>query len=179
MRILNGQSRRAALAALAIGLALVGIARAQEDGGGANVFSSGIIEGMVARCVNGVETPARAIAVGVEGGSPQLARTDDTGGFLLALPPGQYTITATAADGFASRPYVPVEVGETLDIGILDIGGGVAGCGLADEVTAPMLPTFTPTAMPTLEPPTPTPTAVPIPTPTPEPMPDENAAPPE
>jgi hypothetical protein len=60
---------------------------------------------------------------------------------------------------------VPVEQGETLDIGILDIGGGVAGCGPAEEVTAPVLPTFTPTALPTIAPPTPTPapTATPVP----------------
>src|SRR6266508_2445109 len=163
MRHLKGHPAHAALAALAIALALFGVAHAQEDtgGGGPNVFAQGIIEGMVARCVNGVETPAKAVAIGVEGGSPQLTKTDDSGGFFLSLPPGNYTITATSSDGFASRPYVPVEVGETLDIGILDIGGGVAGCAPADEVNAPVLPTFTPTPTVTPEPPTPTPTATP------------------
>src|SRR4051794_21422754 len=109
-----------ALLALAVGLALFSVARAQEEGGGFS--TSGLIQGSVARCVNGVETPARGVSIGVEGGSSQIARTNDDGGFFISLPAGTYTVTATSADGFASRPYVPVEQGETLDIGILDIG---------------------------------------------------------
>jgi len=171
MRPLSRTSGRAALSALALGLALFSVARAQDEGFG----QQGLIQGAVARCVNGVETPASNVDVGIEGGSSRLARTGDDGGFFLSLPPGTYTITATAPDGFASRPYVPVEAGSglPLDIGILDIGGGVAGCGLPEDVTAPALPTFTPTAVATAVAPTPTPppppTATPVPAPAPAP----------
>jgi hypothetical protein len=172
----------AALWAIAVGLALCGVASAQQDtgGGGDNgqpqFGNFGLVAGQVARCVNGAELPASNVAVGVDGGSSQLARTDDGGMFLITLPPGQYTVIATADDGGAMRPYVPVEVGEVLDIGILDIGGGLAGCGTTDAVTLPALPTFTPAPTPTVEP-TPTPTATPTPpppTPTPEPTPSED-----
>src|SRR3954471_23637277 len=108
MRLLTGNPGRAALSALALGLALFSVARAQDDTG---VQQGGLVEGAVARCVNGVETPAPNVDVGIEGGSGKLARTGEDGGFFLALPPGTYTITATAPDGFASRPYVPVEAG--------------------------------------------------------------------
>jgi hypothetical protein len=75
------------------------------------------------------------------------------------LPPGQYTIIATATDGTASRQYVPVETGQSLDIGVLDVGGGVAGCGPDSDITAPILPTFTPvpTALPVVATPIPAP----------------------
>lgn len=169
MRPFIGIPGRAALSALALGLALFSVARAQDSGG---ISQGGLVEGAVARCINGVETPAPNVDVGIEGGSSKLARTGDDGGFFLSLPPGTYTITATAPDGFASRPYVPVEAGSgfPIDIGILDIGGGVAGCGLPDQVTAPALPTFTPTAVATAVPPTatpvpPPPTATPVPAP--------------
>ena len=108
----------------------------------------GVVTGEVARCVNGAEQPAAQVAVGVDGGSASLARTDANGQFLLALPAGQYTVIATASDGTASRQYVPVEGGQSLDIGVLDIGGGVAGCGPDSDITAPVLPTFTPTPLP-------------------------------
>jgi hypothetical protein len=179
VRHLIKQSGSAALLALASGLALFSVASAQDSGGGNNaqpVFG-GLIEGVVMRCVNGAETPAVGVMIGVEGGSAQLAKTDDGGNFILSLPPGTYTITATASDGFASRPFVPVDQGETLDMGILDIGGGVAGCGPAEDVVAPVLPTFTPTAAATAVPPTATPTvAPPPPTATPVPAPAEGGA---
>ena len=159
----------ASMMALAIGLAAHGVARAQGD---APVSLVGVVTGMVAYCVNGAEQPAAQVAVGVEGGSASLAHTDANGEFLLALNAGQYTVIATASDGTASRPYVPVEGGQALDIGILDIGGGVAGCGPDSDITAPVLPTFTSTpAAPTPAPPTPVPTAQPVPSSTPAPEP--------
>ena len=181
MQHLSRLSAPAALWAIAVGLALCGVANAQQDTGGggdagqSQIGNFGLVQGQVARCVNGAEVPAKNVAVGVDGGSSQLARTDDNGLFLISLPAGQYTVIATADDGAATRPYVPVEVGELLDIGILDIGGGLAGCGTGDAVTQPALPTFTPTPTPTVEP-TATPTATPAPTatPTPEPMPSED-----
>src|SRR4051794_33447336 len=108
MHRIIGLRSHAALLALALGLALFSVARAQEEGG---FGTAGLIQGVVARCVNGVETPARGVSIGVEGGSAQLTRTNEDGGFFVSLPAGTYTITATAADGFASRPYVPVEQG--------------------------------------------------------------------
>ena len=88
-------------------------------------------------------------------------------GSSCRCPRAQYTITATAPTASASRPYVPVEAGSglPLDIGILDLGGGVAGCGRPISVTAPVLPTFTPTAAPTAVPAVPPPTPTPVPPP--------------
>jgi hypothetical protein len=152
MRHVARQGLNASTFALAVGFVLVGVAAAQAGG----TSGSGLVIGEVARCVNGAEQPAPQVNVGVEGGDASLVKTDPGGQFFLALPPGQYTVIATASDGTATRPYVPVEAGQSLDIGILDIGGGVAGCGPASDMTAPILPTFTPTAQATALPATPT-----------------------
>src|ERR1700738_800147 len=146
MKIMAGQRLSACAMALAVGLALHGIAIAQADQPAGDV---GIVTGEVARCVNGAEQPAAQVAIGVEGGGASLVRTDSGGEFFLPLPPGQYTVIATANDGTASRQYIPVEAGQSVDIGVLDIGGGVAGCGPDSDITAPVLPTFTPTPTPT------------------------------
>jgi hypothetical protein len=141
--------------ALSVGLALTGVSLAQELG---QSSSAGLIMGEVDRCINGAELPASQVAVGIQDGSANMTRTDDNGQFVVVLPPGEYTIVANASDGTsANRQYVPVEAGESLDIGILDLGGGLGGCGSADEVTAPVMPTFTPTATDVPVPPTPTP----------------------
>jgi hypothetical protein len=167
----------ASVAALALGLVLTGVVSAQET-----VQSPGLVIGQVARCVNGNEMPAAGIPVGVEGGGANLAQTDSTGAFLLALPPGSYTIVIVA-EGGANRQYVPVETGTVLDIGILDLGGGLAGCGPDEIISAPVVPTFTPTAAPVQVVPTatPLPTATPVPPPVPaqpveEPVPVEEPA---
>jgi hypothetical protein len=164
MTRMTRNSLSASLLALVLGFNSYGLASAQ-DGTPADV---GLIVGEVARCVNGAEQAAEQVSVGVEGGGSSLARTDSGGQFFLSLPPGQYTITATAADGSASRQYVPVEAGQALDIGILDLGGGVAGCGPDAAITAPILPTFTPTMTPVPVVATPTPQPAPA-TPTPAP----------
>jgi hypothetical protein len=171
MRNMTGTHLGASVVALALGLVLTGVVSAQET-----VQSPGLVIGQVARCVNGNETPAAGIAVGVEGGGANLAQTDSTGAFLLALPPGSYTIVIVA-EGGANRQYVPVEPGTVLDIGILDLGGGLAGCGPDEIVTAPVVPTFTPTAVPVEVVPTatPLPTATPVPTPVPAPAVEEPA----
>lgn len=156
--------------ALAAGLLLAGVVGAQEEPSPS--ATAGVIIGMVARCATGLEQPAAQVAVGVDGGSGTLARTDAAGQFAIALPPGQYTVVATAADGNATRPYVPVEAGAALDIGVLDIGGGVAGCGPDLETEAPALPTVTPTGVPDAPTATPVPQATPQPTATPQ-TPDE------
>jgi hypothetical protein len=174
MTQMTRSSLSASLIALTLGFSSFGLASAQDGMPG----DMGLIVGEVARCVNGAEQAADQASVGVEGGGASLARTDAGGQFFLSLPPGQYTITATAADGSASRQYVPVEAGQALDIGILDLGGGVAGCGPDAAITAPILPTFTPTMTPvpvvatptvvaTLQPETPTPAPAPATEPTP------------
>jgi hypothetical protein len=172
MRIIARQRLSASALALAVGLAVHGVASAQ---GNAPQADPGMLTGEVARCVNGAEQPAAQVSIGIDGGGASLVRTDSNGVFILALPPGQYTVIATASDGTATRQYVPVETGEALDIGTLDIGGGVAGCGPDSDITAPVLPTLVATPVPTVQP-TPAPlaataipTALPIPSPTPAP----------
>lgn len=148
------------LVALGLGLASFGAARAQQ----AQPSATGLVMGEVDKCAGGTETPVPGVYVGVAGGEPNMARTDPTGQFVLALLPGQYTVQAAADDGTsASRPYVPVEADSSLDIGVLELAGGCAGNDIqAPPAPAPAQPTVAPTATP--EPPTPeppTPTAVP------------------
>jgi hypothetical protein len=176
MKHLAGQSLTAGAVALALALSLIGTAIAQQAQGVPPADQPpGLIEGDVVRCVNGAQQPAVGASVGVEGGSMS-GRTDGDGHFFLSLPPGQFNVVAATADGSASR-YVPVDSGQLLDIGILEIGGGMAGCGPDTDIVAPVLPTFTPTATavpapPTATPaPTPQPTATPIPEPPAEPEP--------
>jgi len=166
MRFMTRQRVGASAAAFAVGLALHGIAAAQGNPPAAGT-EAGMVTGQVDRCINGAELPAPQVVVGIEGGGA-LARTDSNGEFILALPPGQYNVVATASDGTASRLYIPVAGGQALDIGILDIGGGVAGCGPDADITAPVLPTLAPTVVATPEPtvvPTLVPTAIPTPAP--------------
>jgi hypothetical protein len=163
-----GQGLSASVIALAVGLALLGVARAQDEGPPAN---AGILTGEVARCLNGAEMPAANVAVGVDGGPARLGMTNANGEFFFAVPAGQYTVIASADDGTnASRQYVPVTGGEVLDIGVLDLGGGAAGCAPDADVTAPVLPTFTATPLATAVPPTATPAAEALPTATPMPV---------
>lgn len=161
----------ASIVALAVGFGLLGIAQAEQL---AQAPGAGLVTGEVARCVNGAEVAAVSIPVGVDG-QGVLTRTDANGLFSLALQPGQYTVTATAPDGStASRQYVPVAAGQQLDIGSLDLGAGIGGCGEPDLAPpAPAAAQPTPTAVaaqatPTVVAPTPTavaaqPTAVPTP----------------
>ena len=166
MRQTRPRGLTAGASALALGLLFAGVATAQ-DVPAAPSQSSGLIIGMVARCVTGVEQPAVGVAVGLDGGAGNLVRTDSGGQFALALPPGQYTVVATADDGTAIRPYVAVEAGAALDIGVLDIGGGFSGCGPEADSEPSPAPTVAPTAIPDVATATPVPTALPSPTPTP------------
>ncbi len=146
--------------ALAVVLALgsMSVAAAQQS----PPTGLGVLVGEVALCTNNQETPAANVAVGVDGGQADLARTDSKGEFSINLAPGQYTVVATADDGTtASRFGVPVQSGQTLDIGILDLGAGVTGCGFDTDVPAAPLasPTATPTTPPLLPTITPTPSS--------------------
>jgi hypothetical protein len=160
--------------ALSLGLTVVTVVHAQEA-----PISAGIVLGEVDRCNSGTETPVGGVNVGIDGGSGNLAKTDQGGQFVLNLAAGTYTVVATADDGSTvSRPYVPVEGGEAIDIGIMDLGGGLGGCGTDASVTGPALPTFTPTAIVTVEPtsaPAPA-TATPVP-PAPTPTVEATAVP--
>jgi hypothetical protein len=147
--------------ALAFALGTGGVAGAQSEG---TPSDKGIVVGEVDRCVNGAESPAVNVAVGVQEGSPSMTRTDNSGQFILALVPGQYTVIATGDDGSgAMRPYVPVSLGQEIDIGNLDLGAGFGGCG--DDSGGPVAPPAQSAAPATATPVPPTPTAV-LPTPT-------------
>jgi hypothetical protein len=172
MKHMAGRGLTASAVALVVALSLNAIATAQQDQVppiGDPSQAPGLLEGAVIRCVNGAQQPAVGAAVGVEGGS-LTAKTDQDGHFFLALPPGQWTVVAVTSDGSASRPYVPVESNQLLEIGVLEIGGGMAGCGPDSDLVAPVLPTFTPTATAVPEAPTPTPAPTAQATPTPMPM---------
>ncbi len=162
---------------LGLGLVFSGVAYAQQT----QSQPAGVILGEVDRCNGGNETPAPGVSVGIDGGPAKLAMTDSTGEFVLNVAAGTYTVIATADDGStASRQYVPVEGGISIDIGVIDLGGGVTGCGGFDSGPAPApapaqaQPTLTPTAIPTVVPTLPPPTNTPVPpppTPTPDTMP--------
>ena len=135
------------------GLSLVGLALALSS---STVLAAepplpagtGQVVGEVAVCNNSSEFPAPNVAVGVDGGQLDMARTDTRGQFSIALAPGEYTIVATADDGStASRFEVPVTEGETLDIGIIDLHAGIAGCGFDTDL--PAVPLISPTPTPT------------------------------
>jgi hypothetical protein len=147
--------------AVSLSLIAVGVVHAQEA-----PASGGVVLGEIDRCNNGTETPVGGVNVGIDGGSGSLTKTDEGGQFVLNLAEGTYTVTATADDGSTtSRPYVPVEGGVAIDIGIMDLGGGLGGCGTDSSVTGPALPTFTPTATVVVEPTAPPATATPVPPP--------------
>jgi len=162
--------------ALSVALATIGVAHGQ--GGGA-----GVLLGEVDKCVNGSETPTAGVSVGVAGANGALAHSDANGQFSLTLAPGQYTIQATADDGtIALRPYVPVEAGSSLDIGVLELAGGCLKNDIGGQAPAPAPAQAQPTAQPTVAPaatavPT-TATPAPVvvqPTATAVPAPDEQA----
>jgi hypothetical protein len=160
--------------ALGLSLTVVGVVHAQQDA----PVNGGVVLGEVDRCNNGAETPAVGVSVGVDGGSSNIAQTDENGQFVMSVGAGTYTVVATANDGStAIRPNVPVEGGVAIDIGVLDLGYGAGGCATDASVSAPVVPTATPA--PTLEPTPPPPTATPVPpppTPTvePTPVPDDS-----
>ncbi len=88
----------------------------------------GVVEGIVTDCTNGPEQFVYNATVMAEGNEVQV-KSDLNGQFALPLFAGIYTITATDPNGSATRHYVPVDAGQTIDIGILDISTGM-GCDL-------------------------------------------------
>jgi hypothetical protein len=139
--------------ALSLALASIGVAHAQQGGG------AGVLLGEVDKCVNGNETPTAGVSIGVAGANGALAKSDANGQFALTLAPGQYTIQATSDDGTtALRPYVPVEAGGQLDIGVLELAGGCLKNDIGGAAPAPAPAQAQPTAQPTVAP-----TAAPVP----------------
>jgi len=131
--------------ALGLGGALFGVAYAQDVTLPAN---GGIVLGEVDRCNNGQETPAAGVTVATAEASGGQVKTDNQGQFVLDIAAGTYTVVATADDGTSAiRPYVPVDPGIAIDIGILDLGMGAGSCGDAGP-PAIILPTAVASATP-------------------------------
>jgi hypothetical protein len=87
--------------------------------------------GSVSTCRGGVEQPVTMVTVHVQGTSAT-GITDLDGVFAVSqVPaPGTYTISVSDGGQTATRQYVPVAPGETIDIGPLLIGADIAaGCG--------------------------------------------------
>ncbi len=89
--------------------------------------SFGVVQGTVTDCTDGPELFVYNAAVSAEG-NDLVVKSGIDGNFVLPLPPGNYTIVARNYNGTAVRRYVPVDANETIDIGTLDIGGGITGC---------------------------------------------------
>jgi hypothetical protein len=97
--------------------------------GGTPLF--GEIMGSVSVCQGGAEQPVAMVSVQVQGTSAT-GITDMDGIFaVMQVPaPGTYTISVSDGGQTASRMYVPVAPGETIDIGTLQLGSDpVGGCG--------------------------------------------------
>ncbi|MBV9579618.1 MAG: carboxypeptidase regulatory-like domain-containing protein [Chloroflexi bacterium] len=94
----------------------------------------GTVVGNVTTCQNGAEQPASLVGVQANGTNAD-GMTNEDGLFQLTqIPaPGMYTISATDSGNTATRMYVPVAPGETIDIGTLELGAGATGCGDEDQ----------------------------------------------
>jgi hypothetical protein len=94
----------------------------------------GTVVGAVTTCANGAEQPASLVIVQVDG-TQASAQTDEDGAFALTeVPaPGTYSISVSESGSTATRLYVPVAPGETIDIGTLELGAQATGCGDEDN----------------------------------------------
>jgi hypothetical protein len=98
----------------------------------------GTVVGAVTTCSNGAEQPASLVVVQVDG-TQASAETDEDGAFALTeVPaPGTYTISVSDSGSTATRLFVPVAPGETIDIGTLELGAQATGCGDEDNNPGP------------------------------------------
>ena len=170
-----------AVATLRGGVCAAALVAATAAGAMAQVPSgSAVVVGIVANCVNDVEQPIQGASVNATGSSLN-AITDQNGQFALGLAPGTYTINVTSTAGNGTRPNVPVDAGELLDVGTIDVGqAAITGCGPEDTpVPAAPAATAAPTEAPTVAPTVaPTATAVPptaVPTATTAPSTDQTS----
>jgi hypothetical protein len=94
----------------------------------------GTVVGAVTNCSNGAEQPASLVTVQADGTTASV-ETDEQGGFSLTqVPaPGTYSISVKDNGNTATRMYVPVAPGETIDVGILELGAPPTGCGDEDD----------------------------------------------
>jgi hypothetical protein len=94
----------------------------------------GTVVGAVTSCANGAEQPASLVTVEVDG-TQASGLTDEDGAFALTqVPaPGTYSISVSDNGTTATRMYVPVEPGETIDVGTLELGAAATGCGDEDQ----------------------------------------------
>jgi len=161
--------------ALSLVFALSGVAHAQDVTVPAN---GGVVLGEVDRCnANGTESPAAGVTVGTQEASGVQVKTDTNGQFALDVAAGTYTVVASADDGTSAiRPYVPVDTGIAIDIGILDLGMGAGDCGTGGTSGAPAIAVATATPEATVAPTPLPPTATPVP-PTPVPNTDQSTPP--
>ena len=128
---------------------------------------TGTLTGAVAQCTNNNEVPLANATIAVDG-TPVTARSDTHGEWRLdGLPaPRVYNITVSGAGQTGVRPGVTLQPGQSIDVGVIDLGS-VLGCsgGVEPGDTSPIpqvAPTFTPVVQPTS---TPAPTSTPVPPP--------------
>jgi hypothetical protein len=94
----------------------------------------GAVRGEVATCQNSAEQPAAGVTVQAEGTSATTLTNEDGDFSLTQVPaPAVYTIAASSGDSTTDRQHVPVAPGETIDIGMLQFGAGIYGCGNEDQ----------------------------------------------
>lgn len=145
-------------AAIAGGITSGQVAFAQQQSTG-----TATVTGEVDRCTNNQTVPLADAQVTADG-SGFTARSDTRGEFTLSglKAPGVYTITVNGGSaGIGSRPGIPVQPNQVLDIGQVLIGS-VFGCG---DDTQPAAPAPTATPVPPTSTPLPTSTPVPVETP--------------
>ncbi len=94
----------------------------------------GTVIGAVTNCSNGAEQPASLVTVEADGTEASVETNEDGGFALTQVPaPGTYSISVTDSGNTATRMYVPVAPGETIDVGTLELGASAIGCGDEDN----------------------------------------------
>lgn len=88
-----------------------------------------IVEGFVWLCQDNNDVPVSGAQLIVDG--QVRTQTDDNGEFAFQLPPGNYTVVATDGTHTGQRYYVPLQAGDILDIGAIELDkhAAVFGCG--------------------------------------------------
>ncbi|HEY1297106.1 MAG TPA: carboxypeptidase regulatory-like domain-containing protein [Chloroflexota bacterium] len=122
------------IAPISIPNVLTGVTPGENKPVTAAVDLFGTVVGSVSNCQNGAQQPASLVIVQASGTTAS-TQTDEDGAFLLTeVPaPGTYTISVSDAGATAARQYVPVAPGETIDVGTLELGASLMGCGDDDQ----------------------------------------------
>jgi hypothetical protein len=94
----------------------------------------GTVVGAVTTCSNGTEQPANLVTVDAQGTQASVLTAEDGSFALSEVPaPGVYSISVSDGGSTATRMYVPVAPGETIDVGTLELGATPMGCGDEDQ----------------------------------------------